>query len=1041
MNVSLAVEEYRARAARRLSPVTSPRQRLVAANPLVGTFVGTLAGGRGDVRGDAGAARLRHGPGERLWAAVVLSIGRLGHGRAAADYYLQRQAGCGCGIEYYTGSGEPRGVWCGSDARGERTARTLDAAGEALLRNLLAGCDGNGQPLVSPVWRGDPRGRVPAAVLVRAVERAASERHLDPSALLGDEGLVRAFEAARSAVGTDERLPRRPRAALPAPVASRIARAAGLDPVEVFRSDDGRDVLTAALPFAERRVDVRRSGLDLTFSAPKSVSVLFGLGDEQVVEQVRAAHQAAVEQTIAYLEGLCARAARGHHTPGQPYQRIATTGWAAVAFEHRSSRAGDPQLHTHVVVPNVVCGVDGKWSAWDTSEAYRQASTGGYLYQAVLRGELSRRLGVGWGPVRHGVAEISGVPPGLRRMFSTRRAEIEEHLALHGQSGPQAATVALFETRQPKSRRSEADLRADWRQRARAASFGPRRLIAEVRQAGRTTTRRVLDVATIAGQVLGEGGVTSRSSTFDRRVLLRAVCEAVPAGSPVTVESLRGIATQVVRDPAVVPLVGDAPVEIRRYSTADLLVTEAAALRSAVERTNDGVGVVPADTVERSLLGAGLSGDQDAAVRRILSSGAGVEVVVGPAGAGKTAALRVAYAAWQQAGVEVRGAALAAIAARTLQTGTGIPSQSLTRLTRAIRSGDLVRGLPPAGGVLVVDEAGMVGTRDLAWLDATTKAAQVKLVLVGDPAQLAEIDAGGLFAGYIRALPCTRLSGNLRQREPWERDALALLRDGDVLTALDAYDGAGRVHLHEDGATAKTAIVADYLSARETGASVVMLASRRTDARKLNTLVRRALLADGRLGRRPLLVRVDGQRVDWRVGDEAVITRNDYPLELINGSRGRISRISRGGVTVDTETGPVHVPRSLLEAGVLTYGYALTVHKAQGITVDVALLYASGTLTRESGYVGLSRGRAANHLYGTLEALLPEVDAEIDRPADDPINAAERVELTRAAVVARLETRGSQRLALTQADDTARDYLHRWMHAGPERGRAAGISR
>jgi conjugative relaxase-like TrwC/TraI family protein len=971
----------------------------------------------------------------------VLSIGRLGHGRSAADYYLQRQAGCGCEIEYYTSSGEPRGVWCGSAPRADGTARTLDVAGEALLRNLLAGCDGNGQQLVTPVWRGDPRGKVPAAVLVRAVEQAAADRGVGPAALLGDDGLARAFDAARSAVGTDVRLPRRPRAALPAPVAAQIATAAGLDPTEVFRAEDGRDLLAAALPFAERRVDVRRSGLDLTFSAPKSVSVLFGLGDEQVVERVRAAHQAAVEQTIGYLEGLCARAARGHHTPGQPYQRIATTGWVAVAFEHRSSRAGDPQLHTHVVVPNVVCGVDGRWSAWDTSEAYRQASTGGYLYQAVLRGELTRRLGVDWGPVRHGVAEITGVPAGLRRLFSTRRAEIEEHLALHGQSGPQAATVALFETRQPKSHRSDSELRADWRQRAHVASFSPRRLIAEVRHAGRTATRRALDVATIAGQVLGTGGVTSRSSTFDRRALLRAVCEAVPAGSPVTVDSLRGIATKVVRDPAVVPLIAEAPVETRRYSTADLLVTEASALRSAVERSDDRVAVVPDDTVERSLVGAGLSGDQDAAVRRMLTSGAGVEVVVGPAGAGKTAALRVAYSAWQQAGVEVRGAALAAIAARTLHAGTGIPSQSLTRLTRAIRNGHPNRGLPPAGGVLVVDEAGMVGTRDLAWLDAATKAAQVKLVLVGDPAQLAEIDAGGLFAGYTRALPCTRLSGNLRQREQWERDALKLLRDGDVLTALDAYDGAGRVHLHDTGFGAKTAIVGDYLSAREAGGSVVMLTSRRVDARKLNTLARHALKAEGRLGRRTLRVRVDGQAVDWRVGDEAVITRNDYPLDLINGSRGRVSRISRDGLTVDTETGPVQVPRHLLEAGVLTYGYALTIHKAQGITVDVALLYASGTLTRESGYVGMSRGRTANHLYGTLEALLPEVDAEIDRPAEDPISAAERVELTRAAVIARLEARGSQRLALTQADDTARDYLHRWMHPGPEHGRAAGISR
>lgn len=991
----------------------------------VGTFVGTLR-----------ADRRSHGALSCGGNRLVLTIGRLGHGATAANYYLDKQLDCDHAADYYMAAGEPRGVWCGSAVRSLGVSSRLDEVGEALLRNLLVGVDADGQVLVQPVWRGDPRGRLPAATLVRAVELAAAKRQVGVPELLGDGSLVRGFDAAHSAVSTDARLPRRPRATVPVGIAGRIAAAAGLDPVEVFRDEEDRDRFTDALPFADARVDVRRAGLDLTFSAPKSVSVLFGIGDERVAQQVREAHRSAVEQTIGYLEELCARAARGHHTPGQPYQRIATHGWAAVAFEHRTSRANDPQLHTHVVVPNLVCGVDGRWSAWDTSEAYRQASTGGYLYQAVLRGELTRRLGVSWGPVRRGVAEIDGVPAGLRHEFSTRRREIEEHLAAHGQSGPRAAQVAALATRPAKGQRSEPELRRRWREQAHAAGFHLRRVLSDVLLAAGPVIGVDLDAVT--ARVFGERGVTARASTFDRRGLLRAVCETVPAGAQVSVRDLRDVATHLVRDEQVVPLIGDAPVEARRYSTADLLATEASALRSAVERSDEQVAVVPEGTVERAVAGTGLSGDQDAAVRRMLTSGAGVEVVVGPAGAGKTAALRVAHAAWQQAGVEVQGAALAAIAARTLQTGTGIPSQSLTRLTRAIRNGDPARGLPAAGGVLIVDEAGMVGTRDLAWLDATTKAAQVKLVLVGDPAQLAEIDAGGLFAAYTRALPCTRLSGNLRQRELWERDALALLRDGDVLTALDTYDGAGRVHLHEDGAAAKTAIVADYLAAREAGGSVVMLASRRADARKLNTLARRALTADGRLGRRPLIVRVDGQRIDWRVGDEAVITRNDYPLDLINGSRGRVSRVGRDGVTVDTETGPVQVPRHLLEAGVLTYGYALTVHKAQGITVDVALLYASGTLTRESGYVAMSRGRAANHLYGTLEALVPEVDAEIDRPADDTISDTERVELTRAAVVARLETRGSQRLALTQADDTARACLDRWLRDGPDHGRALG---
>jgi conjugative relaxase-like TrwC/TraI family protein len=961
----------------------------------------------------------------------VLTIGRLGHGSAAADYYIDRQ--CGCELDYYTGDGEPRGVWCGSGARALGFAATLDGAGEAALRGVLAGLGPDGSTIAGPVWRGDPRGRLPAARLVTAVCEKAAARGVDLATMLGDGGLLEALQKIEGTAAADLRLPRRPRATVRADVAGQICAAVGLDPQEVFPAGHGERGHLDALDFVSARVDVRRAGLDLTFSAPKSVSTLFGLSDPAIAAEVREAHRTAIEQTVEYLERLCARAARGHHKPGEPYKRIDTDGWVAVAFEHRTSRCDDPQLHTHVVVANVVRGVDGRWSAWDTSEAYRQASTGGYLYQAVLRGELSRRLGVQWGPVRRGVAEIEKVSVGLRRLFSQRRDAIEAHLAEHGQVGPRAAQVAALATRPSKHHRSDADLREEWADRAVAAGFDPRVVTADAvnRNPARSTevetSRDNIDADRIAATVLGTRGVTARSSSFDRRALLRAVCEAVPAGSAVTVDNLREVATDVIRDGAVVPLVtGSAPGE-RRYSTADLLATEASALHAASGRATDGVGLVAPEVVDAALATASLSDEQAAAVRRITTSGAGVEIVVGPAGAGKTAALLAAHSAWRSAGLDVRGASLAAIASRTLEAGTEIPSQSLTRLTRAIGMGDPERGLPAPGGVLVVDEAGMVGTRDLAELIEITNQALVKLVLVGDPNQLPEIDAGGLFAALTRSLPASVLSGNMRQREPWERAALQALRDGDVLDAVNAYDNAGRLHLTDDAPTAREAIIVDYMTVRDTAPSTVMLTSRRVDARVLNTLTRRALLAHGGLGSESLTVQSGNRTVEWRVGDEAVVTANHYPLGLINGSRGRVSRVDDAGITLQTDVGPVDVPTASLQAGVVEYGYALTCHKAQGITVDVSLVYASGALTREAGYVGMSRGRVANHLYGTLDALLPEVDAELDHPADDPIASAERTELTRAALVQRLETRGAQRLAFAQADRSVQDRVREWV--------------
>ena len=963
----------------------------------------------------------------------MLTIARLGQGASAADYYLDRQAGCPEPLDYYAGEGERRGSWCGGGGRAFGVAGVLDARGEAVLRAALAGESLGGSRLVPPVLRGDPRGRVAAAPLVAAVDAALAERSpSEAGSLLGDDRLDRALTALRSAVAVDARVPRRPRATVPADVAVAVAAAAGVDAHAMYRDADGVDQLAAALAFVDARVDVRRAGLDLTFSAPKSVSVLFGLGDAAVAEQVRAAHDAAVVQVVEYLESLAARGARGHHDAAHPEVRIDTDGMIACGFEHRASRSDDPQLHTHVVVANLVRGVDGRWSALDTRELYRQALTGGYLYQAVLRGELSVRLGVRWGRVRNGVAEVDGIPVGLRRVFSSRRAAIEEHLAAHGQDGPRAAQVAALRTRPAKGAQVEETLRDSWARRAREAGVDPAALVAAV--TGRVRRSTSLDVDAVAAKVLGPDGVTRRSSSFDRRALLRAVCEAVPTDVAVSVADLRAVATRLVRDPRVVPLAKATPTAQRRYSTVELLTTEAAALRAVGERADVGVAVCPAAVLAAAVGGCRLSAEQQQVVRSLTTSGAGVEVVVGPAGSGKTAALAAARAAWARCCVPVTGVATAAIAARTLADGAGIPAMSITRMLHRLDSGQSDHGYPGPGGVLVVDEAGMVGTRVLATLIELTGRTAVKLVLLGDPAQLPEIDAGGLFTALTRTVPTTRLTGNVRQVSEWERDALATVRDGDVLDALAAYSQHGRVHVGDTAAQTRAAIVGDYVDAVSVSPSsdVVMLTSRRDDARALNRLARAALIGTGLLSDSAVTVPAGDRSIELRVGERVVVTANRYPLGLLNGTRATVRAVTVDDVELAVGEQRVRVPVSELADGLLDYGYALTCHRAQGITVDVALLYASRSLTREGGYVGLSRGRVANHLYATTQVLLPDVDVEAHHPPDEPILDGERAELTTAALVQRLETSTAQTLAWMQLDgDTRDEWQQRWDEIGP----------
>src|SRR5215208_211664 len=179
-----------------------------------------------------------------------------------------------------------------------------------------------------------------------------------------------------------------------------------------------------------RVLAARRPGFDLTFSAPKSVSVLFGIGDDGLRAVLRDAHDRAVADALGYMERQAAVTRRG---PGG-VQQIAGNGFVAAAFRHRTSRAGDPQLHTHVLVANLTLGADGQWSTLDGRRVYAHAKTAGYFYEARLRAELTRALGVEWTGVRNGIADIAGVPPAVLRAFSRRRVEIEAELKRLGAS-------------------------------------------------------------------------------------------------------------------------------------------------------------------------------------------------------------------------------------------------------------------------------------------------------------------------------------------------------------------------------------------------------------------------------------------------------------------------------------------------------------------------------------------------------------------------------------------------------------------------------
>ncbi|HET7407523.1 MAG TPA: MobF family relaxase [Mycobacteriales bacterium] len=920
----------------------------------------------------------------------MISISRLGSGSTAADYYLEKQAGCE--LDYYTGVGEAAGRWLGDGARALGLDGALNAAGEQMLRGLLSGCGGDGRPLVKPVLRADPRGLLLAEPLVRALDATGRRSGAD---LLGDAKTATAFDMAVAAVDAGKP------STLPADLVGQVAAAAGLDAVALYRSVDGTDTYTPAFAHAGAKVDVRRAGLDVTVSAPKSVSLLFGIGDPAMSKAVRAAHDVGVSEVVAYLQRHAATAARGHHGGGRRAPRIGTDGLIVAAFDHRTSRAGDPQMHTHLVIPNLVRGADGRWSAMDTNSLYRHARTASSLYHAVLRGELTKTLGVAWTRVDKGIAEVDGIPRSTIEHFSKRRGQIVDEQTRRGWFSTKAAQVACLVTRPAKTHETPATLRGRWAEEA--ATVGLDALILQ-RLTGRTGGPDEPAIDVLATRLFGPAGVTADRTTFTRQDLAQAICETLPAGTPVRLADVDRLVTTLIAHPDVLPVVGDGPQ--RRYTTRELVATEQHALTLADSPRERPVRIIPARHVGRLIVGSGLSDEQQAMVTALVSSRRHVDVVTGPAGSGKTAALAQAARLWSLIHRPVQGATVAWRAAQNLEAATGIPTRSVAA---TLRSAD-THGLP-AGVVLVVDEASLVNTRTLTRLLEHVHRADGTLVLVGDPEQLPEIGAGGLFAALADRDTTIRLTDNQRQHATWERAALTQLREGDSAGALDAYVNHDRVHTTLTSGELLEQVAADYAAAAGRGEQVLVLAARRVDVAQLNRHIREHLIHAGALGGDELRVPSDRGPRAYRVGDQVLVTVNDRDRGLLNGTRATITDLQRrrGTVELRTDAGQrVVLDRNWLASGHLEPGYASTMHKAQGVTVDTTLIYGAGPLTREHAYVALSRGRLANHIYLAVDT----VDIDICGPQ---VNQArlDEVSLT-ADLLERISVSGSHQLASRQ---------------------------
>jgi conjugative relaxase-like TrwC/TraI family protein len=790
-------------------------------------------------------------------------------------------------------------------------------------------------------------------------------------------------------------------------------------------ADDLRAVLSGRDPSSGTRLGQPHTvpGFDLTFRAPKSVSVLFGLGDPDVARRVREAHDRAVVSALDWAERHIVWSRRGHGGTRQ----VRGEGLVAAAFRHRTSRNGDPHLHTHVLVPNMVLGEDGRWATLDGRWVYTSAKTIGYLYEAQLRHNLTVDLGVEWGEVRNGIADIEHIPMEVLTAFSTRRAEIEERMAIRNQYSAKAAMIAALDTRRSKQiEPAVGELHARWTGRAEEIGFDPVRLRDAI---GRTETTPFSDVErrTVEDRLLGADGLTAHDSSFNRNDILRAWCDALPAGAPI--ERLEDLAEQLLDRLETAPLHNIVPGKgavIRdesgrtistlpageRWTTFELLDIERRALDTAHCLLAAGTAVCRQDTVLAALRTApSLSEEQVAAVVQMTTSGNGVDVLTAPAGAGKTFVFASAREAWERAGCRVIGAAHTGVAADELEMAAGIASTTIARLLIAIDRGE------PGGlddrTVLVVDEAGTAGTRDLARLLDEVQRTGAKAMLIGDPRQLPEIAAGGLFAALAERQPVIELRDNRRQRDEWEIEALSHLRDGNSSKALHAYLDHGRITIGYDAHHTKTLLLADWWAAIVRGDDAVMLAGRRAEVAELNICGHIRALGAGLLTG-PVL---DVGEMRIQAGDKVMMLRNDRAVGVRNGNRGEVVDIDPNEHTmrVQLARGIADIPARYVDAGHVGHAYAMTVNKAHGLTCDATMLLGDDLLYRELAYEALSRGRIENRIYMS-HSTMGELDLRLE---DGPhARTVERMDAI-GILAAGLERRRNKHLALDSISSVA----------------------
>lgn len=759
-------------------------------------------------------------------------------------------------------------------------------------------------------------------------------------------------------------------------------------------------------------------GIDATFCAPKSVSLLRAFGDDVVQKAVLDAHNLGVKEALEYVHQH-AGYTRVHNkvTGMKDLQRL--PGLVAAAYQHETSRAGDPHLHTHVIVPNKQARFDGKLAAIDTDSLWHEAKAGGVIYQATLRRQLTQSIGAEWGPVdpHTGMAELVGIDPEVIKAHSRRSTQLREwaddHLTLiDGQPTPAQLAAAQKATRPRKPEGlSWAQLRQQWREDPRGFRFD-----FDANRAARKQRRA-------APAVFDRRRIAEIAASIDKAAFTRAdLVEIIGAQLPIEVDdddrspreqieaAVDEIAIRVSEERAAHHREGHV-----RY-TIDLVLAEEWDILNKVDARDDRavVRVTEADT-------EGLSADQARAVTALGQSPWLVQPLAAPAGAGKTHSLKALRAAAHRAG---RTVVVLAPQGRAVDVAkiecAGDQAYTVDMALLELRNGRMTLDHRT---VVVVDEAGLIGNNQLRELLTHTTTAGVKTLLVGDAHQLSPVrKRGGMFDQLCDDLPWSqRLSEVWRMRDPEERTASLALRNGGpkpLRRAVQWYREHDRLRCGDEVTMAADAL-ADYRADTAAGKDALLIADRWELCDALNKQIHNDRVAPDA----PTVTGARGHRIG--VGD-LVVTRDnttDIDVWTDTDTTTRASQVRNGQrwvvERVDThDERPRIMARRTTDNAVAVlaadylrqhvhHGYAVTLQSAQGVTADTAYPIVSERTDRNTLYTGMTRGRDINRAF-----IYDTIAGEGDHEHADPVTGvhqARRGDPHQAAALVRAITGRDER--------------------------------